>query len=126
MFDNGSFLRRRRRFKKMELRPNFTTKLTDALKNLDKFGQEQTELNCLGQLNTIEIASSDEIDNNNIININNIKQMDPFEVQHFNCFADEAGGDESLEKRDSINLKDNAHGLFADGILCASQYNKYL
>lgn len=38
MFDNGSFLRRRRRFKKKELPPNSTTKLTDALKTLDKFG----------------------------------------------------------------------------------------
>lgn len=38
MFDNGSFLRRRRRFKKKELAPNSTTKLTDALKTLDKFG----------------------------------------------------------------------------------------
>lgn len=39
MFDNGSFLRRRRRFKKKELPPNSTTKLTDALRTLDKFGQ---------------------------------------------------------------------------------------
>lgn len=38
MFDNGSFLRRRRRFKKKELPLNSTTKLTDALKSLDKFG----------------------------------------------------------------------------------------
>lgn len=38
MFDNGSFLRRRRRFKKKELPPNSTTKLTDALKTLEKFG----------------------------------------------------------------------------------------
>lgn len=37
MFDNGSFLRRRRRFKKKELAPNGTTKLHDALKALDKF-----------------------------------------------------------------------------------------
>ena len=36
MFDNGSFLRRRRRFKRRELPPNCTTKLTDALKTLDK------------------------------------------------------------------------------------------
>lgn len=38
MFDNGSFLRRRRRFKKKELPANGTTKLTDALKTLDRFG----------------------------------------------------------------------------------------
>lgn len=40
MFDNGSFLRRRRRFKKRELAPNSTTKLTDALKTLDKFSPQ--------------------------------------------------------------------------------------
>lgn len=38
MFDNGSFLRRRRRFKKKELAPNGTTKLTDALKTIEKYG----------------------------------------------------------------------------------------
>lgn len=42
MFDNGSFLRRRRRFKKKELPPNSTTKLTDALKTLDKFESTTT------------------------------------------------------------------------------------
>ena len=42
MFDNGSFLRRRRRFKKKELTPNCTTKLTDALKSLDKFSSATT------------------------------------------------------------------------------------
>ena len=36
MFDNGSFLRRRRRFKKKELPANSTTKLTDALKSLER------------------------------------------------------------------------------------------
>lgn len=40
MFDNGSFLRRRRRFKKKELPPNGTTKLHDALKTLDKYGNQ--------------------------------------------------------------------------------------
>lgn len=38
MFDNGSFLRRRRRFKRNELTSLSTTKLTDALKTLRKFG----------------------------------------------------------------------------------------
>jgi len=37
MFDNGSFLRRRRRFKKKELPLNGTTKLTDALKTIEKY-----------------------------------------------------------------------------------------
>lgn len=49
MFDNGSFLRRRRRFKKKELTPNSTTKLTDALKTLDKFtlaSKQEPEVKC--------------------------------------------------------------------------------
>lgn len=49
MFDNGSFLRRRRRFKKKELAPNSTTKLTDALKTLDKFAFSRQEMNTIQQ-----------------------------------------------------------------------------
>lgn len=49
MFDNGSFLRRRRRFKKKELAPNSTTKLTDALKTLDKFALSRHEMNAIQQ-----------------------------------------------------------------------------